>query len=678
MKRQLFPEEVNDSSSSDLFGINYDSTSVTDSLGGNLHQLNENQINKLISLKFNNQPISLIRQLSYDLALKELELILLRKEKFLREQELLKLCNQYGNLSNLEIDKKLNSVQVDENVDNVVLGLIKNAINDELQEGISTRPADKIVKANTEEEPVSRPPKPTRWISDWFKESTILRGSLPNLSSFDDGSDSGGIKGNKSHLHASLISLPITNSSSETRIPVELDTIYTKPERDMPDVYFNTGIDKYGFLNDLNNLAEKEVTPTHAPKPENVDSNKNNTSITDTNSLKVNGTTNVRLKTPSIDKLKEISEIHDAKSRQFETKWDSFFKDLIKDYYKHADQDIHNYDENVISAISTHEMFGGRGLNLIKHERKLASNSINSHGIGQLKILRGLIIENGIPPKYRYNLWLELSGAKNLRVPGEFENLIKEANGDNNEIIKSNIRQIDLDLRRTLPSNIFFNDFVNGQPGPNFYKLQNILYAFSAYNRDIGYCQGMNKIVGNLLLGVKKFEQEDIFWIFTAFIEETLPRYRGYHFFDINSLPLIRIDQKVIMLHYFPRLLPKLHTHFIHLNVQIEYITLNWWLLLFTDGLPLEIWFKLFDNFLVSNVDTAFIALTLSLFKLFEKRLLEMNSCNDIYIVMKNLNHSLETSKINIRYQDLMSISTTFEKKIAKEDLSSLRDLYSN
>ena len=69
------------------------------SLGGALHEIPDSQIRRVIHIKFNDKPEALIRQLSLDIALKEKELILLRQETFAREQLLIKLCNEYGNLS---------------------------------------------------------------------------------------------------------------------------------------------------------------------------------------------------------------------------------------------------------------------------------------------------------------------------------------------------------------------------------------------------------------------------------------------------------------------------------------------------------------------------------------------------------------------------------------------------
>ncbi len=56
-----------------------------------------------------------------------------------------------------------------------------------------------------------------------------------------------------------------------------------------------------------------------------------------------------------------------------------------------------------------------------------------------------------------------------------------------------NEHQIDVDLKRTFPDEIFFQDPKNLQ------KLKNILICYSLRNSSIGYCQGFNFIVARLL-----------------------------------------------------------------------------------------------------------------------------------------------------------------------------------
>ena len=52
-------------------------------------------------------------------------------------------------------------------------------------------------------------------------------------------------------------------------------------------------------------------------------------------------------------------------------------------------------------------------------------------------------------------------------------------------------------------------------------KLKNILMCYSIRNTTVGYCQGMNFIVGRLLLIMDNEEQA--FWIFVQIIEKILP-----------------------------------------------------------------------------------------------------------------------------------------------------------
>ena len=74
--------------------------------------------------------------------------------------------------------------------------------------------------------------------------------------------------------------------------------------------------------------------------------------------------------------------------------------------------------------------------------------------------------------------------------------------------------QIELDLKRTFPNEppqMVENTIV---------PLRNVLTTFIKRNPTIGYCQGMNFIVGNLL---KHLNEQESFWIFTCICENILP-----------------------------------------------------------------------------------------------------------------------------------------------------------
>ncbi|CCE81365.1 Piso0_001265 [Millerozyma farinosa CBS 7064] len=684
MKGKLFTDDASGGSSNtggNLFG-EVEENVVLDSLGGNIQQLDDKRLERLIRLKFNNNALSLIRQLSNDLAMKEKELVLLRKEKFTREQELLRICSEYGNLSALDVDKRLNALPSGNNVDEVIHELVSHALSDPIKQSSHMESAGQQESRSNQSSDVPRdslPPlqrKPSSWIGNWFKDpSSASRAASPVRSSDKQMGNIG------SDSEYELVTSSSQNSSNtkrstsipSSRLPVELDNMASS-KVSTPSVS-GASIDRYGFFIDADvtaknteDGAEKEESTLRLPLDNPAVAPRENLSVSDTHALNASGTTSIASSSQSIDKLKQLEGQYDANSQLLNNQWDSYFKNLMKAYVKHYKHSAKPEVYDHASLLTSNELFGTKGLNLItldKSQTRYITNSNNTYDDSYYKQLCRLISRTGIPEKYRFSLWIELSGAKNLRIPGEYQQALETAKSSQTAHLKSNIAQIDLDLHRTLPSNIYFNDLTNAQPGPNSHKLQNILYAFVSYKPEIGYCQGMNKIVGNLLLGSSKLTEEDIFWIFMGLNEELLPRPNGNHFYSIESLQWIKNQQEIISKNYFSCLLPRLYRHLVSLNVQIETITINWWLSIFTECLPLDTWFKVFDNILVSDAELKMTSITLAMFSIFERNLLELSTYHEVYFIMSSLGENLP-SKPYVRYHELMSASVSLEKKLRK------------
>lgn len=78
--------------------------------------------------------------------------------------------------------------------------------------------------------------------------------------------------------------------------------------------------------------------------------------------------------------------------------------------------------------------------------------------------------------------------------------------------------------------------------------IRNVLTTFVKRNPTIGYCQGMNFIVGNLL---RYLNEEQTFWVFVSMTESILPI--DYY----SDLLGIMVDQKVfefLLKESYPRL----------------------------------------------------------------------------------------------------------------------------
>lgn len=64
-------------------------------------------------------------------------------------------------------------------------------------------------------------------------------------------------------------------------------------------------------------------------------------------------------------------------------------------------------------------------------------------------------------------------------------------------------------------------------------SLRNVLYAYAIRNPSLLYCQGMNYIVGFLL--INKFSEEEAFWFMVQLIEEiAMPDY----FKDLSTISI--------------------------------------------------------------------------------------------------------------------------------------------
>ncbi|VDM02739.1 unnamed protein product [Schistocephalus solidus] len=110
--------------------------------------------------------------------------------------------------------------------------------------------------------------------------------------------------------------------------------------------------------------------------------------------------------------------------------------------------------------------------------------------------------------------------------------------------------------------------------------MQEVLQAFALHNPDVGYCQGMNFIVGNASLFLDK---ETTFWLLVLFVEcHFSPNYFN------AGLIAAQADQSVMreLIQYFS---PDLYRHLQNLEIDMSTLTLNWFMAVFVSAVPIEV-----------------------------------------------------------------------------------------
>ncbi|KQJ83334.1 TBC1 domain family member 10A isoform X1 [Brachypodium distachyon] len=166
-----------------------------------------------------------------------------------------------------------------------------------------------------------------------------------------------------------------------------------------------------------------------------------------------------------------------------------------------------NSPEGTLKSRPAHEC--GREERRIRKWRKMigAGGSDWKHYVRRNPHVVKRRIRKGIPDCLRGLVWQLISGSRDLLLmnPGVYETLvIYETSTSELEIIR--------DISRTFPSHIFFQQ----RHGTGQRSLYNVLKAYSVYDRDVGYVQGMGFIAGLLLLYMS---EEDAFWLIVALLK---------------------------------------------------------------------------------------------------------------------------------------------------------------
>ena len=340
--------------------------------------------------------------------------------------------------------------------------------------------------------------------------------------------------------------------------------------------------------------------------------------------------------------LQQLTEVHDSLQREKTIRWNDFLRKVRAE--RRLEQEAASND--------------GRPINMAMPEVSLTDGEVvgvaglgNKGKVGRAKWkeFKSLVL-GGIPVAYRAKIWAECCGASAARVPGYYEDLVTSGADDS-----SIATQIQMDITRTLTDNIYF------RRGPGVRKLNEVLVAYSRHNPEVGYCQGMNLITACLLLIMPT--AEDAFWLLASMIENILPQ--GYY---DHSLLTSRADQHVLR-QYVSELLPKLSAHLDDLGIELEALSFQWFLSVFTDCLSAEALFRVWDVVLCINDGSTFLfQVALALLKLNEGALLECDSPAGVY---HYINHQMTNHAISI--DGLIHASEGLKKDVRREEVQERR-----
>ncbi|NWQ75743.1 US6NL protein, partial [Columbina picui] len=217
-------------------------------------------------------------------------------------------------------------------------------------------------------------------------------------------------------------------------------------------------------------------------------------------------------------------------------------------------------------------------------------------------------IYKGIPLQFRGQVWsLLLDVPKMKEEMKDFYNKLKcQARGSSPDI-----RQIDLDVNRTYRDHIMFRD----RYGVKQQSLFHVLAAYSIYNTEVGYCQGMSQITALLLMYMN---EEDAFWALVKLLSGPKHAMHGMEFHLLTNIT-------------FPYMYnARRYLIFIFLNflqdsqdMTTSFYTTKWFFQCFLDRTPFTLSLRIWDIYILEG-ERVLTAMSYTILKLHRKHLMKL------------------------------------------------------
>ncbi|XP_054475722.1 USP6 N-terminal-like protein [Anoplopoma fimbria] len=213
-------------------------------------------------------------------------------------------------------------------------------------------------------------------------------------------------------------------------------------------------------------------------------------------------------------------------------------------------------------------------------------------------------VYKGIPLQLRGQAWALLLDIEKVKEDGKYERMKLQARN-----FSAEIKQIDLDVNRTFRNHIMFMD----RFGVKQQALFHVLAAYSVYNTEVSYCQGMSQIAAILLMYLN---EEDAFWALSQLLTNSKHAMHGFFIPGFPKLHRFQAHHELIL----SKMLPKLKKHLDKEQMTTGIYTTKWFLQCFIDRTPFTLTLRLWDIYIMEG-EKMLCAMAYTTLKLHKKRL---------------------------------------------------------
>ncbi|XP_034004793.1 USP6 N-terminal-like protein [Trematomus bernacchii] len=219
-------------------------------------------------------------------------------------------------------------------------------------------------------------------------------------------------------------------------------------------------------------------------------------------------------------------------------------------------------------------------------------------------------VYKGVPLQLRGRAWALMLDVERQKKEneGKYEKMKEQA-----LLCSAEIKQIDLDINRTFRNHVMFMD----RFGVKQQALFSVLSAYSVYNTEVSYCQGMSQIAALLLMFLN---EEDAFWALSQLLTHHT---HGMHGFFVPGFPKLQRFQT----HHdqiISKLNPKLKKHLDREQMSAGIYSTKWFLQCFIDRTPFTLTLRLWDIFILEG-ERLLTAMSYTILKIHKRRMLKMS-----------------------------------------------------
>lgn len=220
------------------------------------------------------------------------------------------------------------------------------------------------------------------------------------------------------------------------------------------------------------------------------------------------------------------------------------------------------------------------------------------------------MMKAGVPMKYRWPVWKNLLDFDRFFEKNLYEKL--------KSLSSPHEHQIKKDMNRTFPHEPFFASKKCDYIGQT--QLFNTLKAVSLYFPNTGYVQGMNFIMGFLLM-LSGGNEREAFWAFVTLFRDH--RYLMMGFFE-RDFPLLEFYLYVFY-SILEEEMPLVYKHLKEQQLPDQLWIFKWYMTLFIHSAPqiqvVRIW-----DYILSTGMLGLVQISIALIKMFEKDIMELDA----------------------------------------------------